>query len=222
MRDLTENTPKPLLEVSGRPLLSYVIEKLLKETSGNIYVASGYLKEKLKVYLNELNNERVHYIPQPENIEIAERIRRVMPYISSKELIFCNSDTIYSHDISQQFTELKKSNCGVCVLSGSFPIFLGTFLANSPHNEFLRHRYASRAYDSNGEEIKVNVGMTFINKSFLQRMFEEFDSEFENQFETYIFNKAIKEKTFTFYDCHENWFCCDTPEDLEKASNFFC
>lgn len=52
MLPLTKNTPKPLIEVMGQPIIEHTIEILHKKNIYDIYVVVGYLSEKFN-YLSE-------------------------------------------------------------------------------------------------------------------------------------------------------------------------
>ncbi|MEM4343432.1 MAG: nucleotidyltransferase family protein, partial [Candidatus Caldarchaeum sp.] len=47
LKPLTETTPKPLLEVSGKPILVWQIEWLKKLGVREFIVCAGYLREKI-------------------------------------------------------------------------------------------------------------------------------------------------------------------------------
>lgn len=47
LRPLTEDTPKPLLEVSGKPIIVWQIEWLKKYGINEIIICAGYLREKI-------------------------------------------------------------------------------------------------------------------------------------------------------------------------------
>ncbi len=55
MLPLTQNTPKPLLEVLGQPIIEHTIEILHQKNIYEIYVVVGYLSEKFS-YLSEKYN----------------------------------------------------------------------------------------------------------------------------------------------------------------------
>ena len=53
MEDLTRNTPKPLLKINNKTLISYALDITSKLTLDNIYVNTHYLAEQLNSYLQD-------------------------------------------------------------------------------------------------------------------------------------------------------------------------
>lgn len=53
MEDLTRNTPKPLLKINNKTLISYALDITSKLTLDNIYVNTHYLAEQLNNYLQD-------------------------------------------------------------------------------------------------------------------------------------------------------------------------
>ena len=47
LRPLTENTPKPLIPVAGRPCIDYVIRSLVSSGFKEIVVTTGYMSDRL-------------------------------------------------------------------------------------------------------------------------------------------------------------------------------
>jgi NDP-sugar pyrophosphorylase family protein len=64
MRPLTEKTPKPMLQIWGRPILEHIFSDLPPEIDEVILVV-GYLKESIINHLgNEFGNLKISYIAQ--------------------------------------------------------------------------------------------------------------------------------------------------------------
>lgn len=62
MGKLTENCPKPMLQINGRSKLAYSIEMLPDEITDVVIVVS-YLKEQIIDFFgNEFNNRKIYYI----------------------------------------------------------------------------------------------------------------------------------------------------------------
>jgi len=66
LRPLTENTPKQLVQVNGRPLLDYIVEALPSAVD-EIIMVTGYLEDQIKAHCGEKYfGRKVTYITQPE------------------------------------------------------------------------------------------------------------------------------------------------------------
>ena len=64
LRPLTENCPKPLIPVSGKPLLDHIIESL-PSAIDEIIIVIGYLGEMIKAYYgSEYRGKKVSYVTQ--------------------------------------------------------------------------------------------------------------------------------------------------------------
>lgn len=59
LRPLTETTPKPLLPINGKPLLSYHLESLYKYGVRDILINTHYLHEQVDEYVKN-NRDRFH------------------------------------------------------------------------------------------------------------------------------------------------------------------
>ena len=66
LRPLTENTPKPLVKVAGRPLLDHIVE-VLPSAVKELVIVTGYLEEQIREHCgNEYFGRRVTYVHQEE------------------------------------------------------------------------------------------------------------------------------------------------------------
>jgi len=66
LRPLTENTPKPLIEVAGKPLLDHVIDTLPSSVD-ELIIVTGYLGEQIiDYYGDEYQGRKVTYVHQEE------------------------------------------------------------------------------------------------------------------------------------------------------------
>lgn len=64
MRPLTEHTPKPLIEVCGKPILQHVIEALPAEVDELVLVV-GYLQAQIRAFCGDrFLGRTVHYVEQ--------------------------------------------------------------------------------------------------------------------------------------------------------------
>jgi NDP-sugar pyrophosphorylase family protein len=66
LRPLTENTPKPLIKVAGKPLLDHIVEALPSAVD-KLIIVTGYLEDQIKDYCGEeFHGRKVTYVHQDE------------------------------------------------------------------------------------------------------------------------------------------------------------
>lgn len=84
MRPLTDNTPKPLLTVGGKPLIVWHIERLKHAGFTKLVVNHAYLGPQIEQALG--NGEKwgvdIIYSPEKKALETAGGIAKALPYLS--------------------------------------------------------------------------------------------------------------------------------------------
>jgi glucose-1-phosphate thymidylyltransferase len=100
LRPHTYTTPKPLLRVGGRPVMSYILDDLLQLGVTEAVFITGYLKEKIEEYIgSEYPQITVHFVEQPEQNGTAGAVALAEPYIDTDVLIIF-VDTLFDADLS--------------------------------------------------------------------------------------------------------------------------
>jgi glucose-1-phosphate thymidylyltransferase len=100
LRPHTHVTPKPLIKVGGKTVMSYILDDLreLGVTEG-VFV-TGYLKEKIEAYMkSDYPDFKVHYVEQPVQNGTAGAIALAEPYVQEDCLIIF-VDTLFDADLS--------------------------------------------------------------------------------------------------------------------------
>lgn len=94
MRPLTEDTPKPLLPVAGKPIIQHNID-LIEDIVEEIIVVAGYEIEQFEEYFSETE---VTVIEQEEARGTADAALQARDLVEDQALIM-NGDDIYGEDI---------------------------------------------------------------------------------------------------------------------------
>ncbi|QKQ98806.1 NTP transferase domain-containing protein [Candidatus Nanohaloarchaea archaeon] len=96
MRPLTEDTPKPLLPVAGKPIIQHNID-LIQDFVDEIIVVAGYEIEQFEEYFS---NTSVKIVEQEETQGTAHAALQARDLIDERTLIM-NGDDIYGSSIKQ-------------------------------------------------------------------------------------------------------------------------
>jgi MurNAc alpha-1-phosphate uridylyltransferase len=86
MRPLTDACPKPLLEVGGKPLIVWQIERLARAGLRTIVINHAWLGEQLEAALGDGSRwqVRLRYSPEPEALETAGGIAQALPLLEDE------------------------------------------------------------------------------------------------------------------------------------------
>ena len=101
MMPLTKDTPKPMLEVNGEPLIAHKI-KLLEDASINeIFINVAYKKDVITNYIKSLN-KNIHLIDEgDEPLGTAAGIRNIVSQLKDQSFIVINSDVWTDYPLDQ-------------------------------------------------------------------------------------------------------------------------
>lgn len=113
MRPLTLATPKPLLEVSGKPLIVYHIEKLAQAGICDIVINVSHLADKIIHALGDGTRYKVrlHYSREDEPLETAGGIVKALPLLGEGLFICVNGDVWSDLDFNHLLTQGRSLAC---------------------------------------------------------------------------------------------------------------
>ena len=102
MRPLTLHTPKPLLEVGGKPLIVWHIEKLQKMGVQEIVINTAWLGEKLADTLGDGSQfgVKILWSHEGEGLETAGGIINALPLLGNEPFILVNGDVWTTMDFA--------------------------------------------------------------------------------------------------------------------------
>lgn len=100
LRPLTESTPKPLVHLKGRPILSYLLDHIKKFNITDVVIAAGFQAEKIYEFFEHNHRDLNVTIVNSGDVDIIERIRNCSPHIKSDFILFYG-DTLADVNLSQ-------------------------------------------------------------------------------------------------------------------------
>lgn len=143
MRPLTDQTPKPLLTVAGKPLLQYHLESLASAGVTNVIINLAYLGEQIRAFVGDGDRFglAVTYSPEPEPLETGGAIAHALPLLGDAPFLLINADVWCDYPPTQLArTPLAASCLGRLLLvpnpdfhpQGDFTLTESGTLINSP------------------------------------------------------------------------------------------
>jgi len=100
LRPHTHVTPKPLLKVGDKPVLSYILDDLRQLGVHEAVLITGHLKEKVEEYMGaEYPDFHAEYVEQVEQKGTADAIRLAEPFVH-EDLLIIFVDTLFDADLT--------------------------------------------------------------------------------------------------------------------------
>jgi MurNAc alpha-1-phosphate uridylyltransferase len=94
MRPLTDHTPKPLLQVGGKPLIVWHIERLVAAGISDIVINHAWLGNQIEAALGDGRrwDVRIRYSAEQQALETAGGIARALPLLGADPFLVVNGD----------------------------------------------------------------------------------------------------------------------------------
>ena len=123
MRPLTDSKPKPLLEVGGKPLIVWHLERLVAAGFHEVVINHAHLGEQIESSLG--NGERwglsIQYSAEGNALETAGGIAYAMPLLGDEPFLVVNGDTFTDIDFAGLRHALRPGRLAHLVLVANPP-----------------------------------------------------------------------------------------------------
>jgi len=213
LRPLTENIPKPMVEVNGLPLLERQIHRLCKMGITVVYISVNYLGDVIKSYFGDGSKFglEVHYITEDKRLGTAGALSLLPEIDDPRPVLVLNGDILTTSDFINlfQFHEDHQSEITISAIDYTVEIPYGVIQYDGTEVVGLEEKPSQRFF--------CNAGIYALSVGVLKKI--PLDT-FWNMTDLIEQCMADKDKVSVF-PVHEYWTDIGTPEDLEKAREKF-
>jgi len=206
MRSLTDQIPKPLLEVAGKPLIAWHLEKLAKANFEEVIINHAYLGGMIEAYVGDGSrwNLKIAYSREGSPLETAGGIKKALPLIGDQPFLVINAD-IYT---DFNFATIKNRNLNDC--KGHLVMVKNP--KQHPDGDFF--------LQNNQIELEGKERLTFSGIAIYQpKIFEDINIEPVAKLAP-ILKKLIGAKCISGEAYQGLWFDVGTPERLNEVNLF--
>ncbi len=105
LRPLSDSTPKPMLELGGRPLIHYVLLMLRRAGVVELAINLHHLGDRISSALGDGSalGLKIVYAPEPKLLGTAGPLQGLAAFFGSEPFVVLNSDTIMDLDLRAMF-----------------------------------------------------------------------------------------------------------------------
>jgi len=93
MRPLDENRPKPLVELCGKPLIDWVLDRVMQTGIENIVVNTHYKADQIQAHLAGRSDIQISH--EETLLETGGGVKKALPLLGDGPFLVVNSDAIW-------------------------------------------------------------------------------------------------------------------------------
>jgi mannose-1-phosphate guanylyltransferase len=212
--NITENLPKPLVEVKNKPVIDYIIRKLIDLNVNEIFINMHYKHELLEKFIIDSNyRTKITLIYEPKLLGTAGTLKSLIDELSTEDFIVMHADNYFQDDLKILKQKHLATNSDCLITLGTFlvlnPEEFGTFELGDDHEVI---KFFEKQKDSPS---KIANSAIYFMKPEIKEVVNTLN-EYENDISLHVIPKLLgKIKAFEltgyFYDI-------GTPENLLLAN----
>ena len=207
LRPLTEKTPKPLLQLQGKPIIDYIVEHIISYGVKNISVTVNYLKEQLEEHFSLPKDEiHVRTVSEPKFLGTIGSILYVENFENDTVLLM-NSDAITDLNLEDFYLHFKEHNADMSIAAIPYPISIPYGILN------LEGREVKDVFEKPTYNYYANTGIYLIKRELLKLIPE---GAFYNA--TDFMKLLIKNNNKVIrFPLNGTWIDIGNPQEYQKA-----
>lgn len=216
MRHLSENVPKPMLNVAGKSIIKRLLDKTAEAHLAEVVVNTHYMGDKVKDHLKDVQFPRVHISEEETLLETGGGAKKVLSFFQDKPFMTFNGDMLWTDGqvpmIDRMRRAWKPEKMDLLLLlhrKDNIPGFFGT------GDYFLRSDKSIVHCGERADAPYVFAGATICKP-------ELFDGIEDDAFGYFRIFKKAEEEGRIFGLVHDgDWFHLSTPEMLLETEKVF-
>lgn len=204
LRPITDKIPKPLVEIAGKPLIEYHLEKLKSAGFNEVVINLSHLGEMIKEHLGDGSrfDLQIKYSPEGKTpLETAGGIIHALPLLGNNPFLVINTDIWCDHKLS--FANLSRDKLAHLVL-----------VDNPAHNVDGDFTYEFGKIYNSGKNRLTFSGMGIYDP----KLFKDFAAE--KLALAPILRGAIDEELVSAEYFTGKWFDIGTQKRLDEAESY--
>ena len=211
LRPLTEDIPKSMIEVQGKPLLEHLIEFFKKFGVTEIYLSVGYLKEKIKEHFGEgtLFGVDIKYIEEEEPLGTAGPIKKAEDEFT-EDFFVSNGDELKDFNLEEMYEVHRRNKAWVTIALTEVEDPSDYGVVRMEGEKILE--FVSKPKKEEAPSNLINSGLYIFSPIVLARIPEGYSMS-----EKDVFPQLAKEGHVYGYNAKGQWFPTDTFEKYERA-----
>lgn len=206
---LTDTTPKPLLQVGGKPLLETIIENFIASGFANFYLSVNYKSEMVESYFRDGSRwgVQIRYIRENKRMGTAGSLG-LLKEIPEDPVLVMNGDLLTKVNFNQllEFHVEQKAHATMCVRNYEYQVPYGVVNVEKHQLKSLVEKPRQHYF--------VNAGIYVLDPDVIRQIPKDIFYDM-----TTLFEALLEEKKETcVFPLREYWLDIGRIDDYERAN----
>jgi len=210
LHPLTENTPKPLLKIGGRPIIETIIRQFIDHGFNEFYISTHYKSEQIREYFKDGSQYGVNikYVHEDTPLGTAGSLGLLPDNVSSLPIIVMNGDLLTKVDFEDllDFHNSSESDATMCIREYDVQVPFGVV-------ELYEGKIA-KILEKPLHKFFVNAGIYVLNSNLVKKV----DGKSYLDMPDFLENE-LKNKGINAFPIHEYWQDIGRIEEYKKANH---
>lgn len=209
---LTTTIPKPMVEISGRPMLEWILHRFVNQGFREFYITINHLGHVIEEYFGDGSalGSDIHYVREPEPLGTAGSLS-LLKHQLKEPFIVINGDIIVSIDFPSIIDYHKASHAAatVCVRPHRMEVPYGVVGIKDGMLQTITEKPI--------HENLISAGIYVMEPDTLNTIPENTTIDMPNL----LLSLVQKNKKVAVFPMREDWLDIGRHDDLDRAKNTF-
>tara|TARA_B110000858_G_scaffold195764_1_gene252951 strand:+ start:4593 stop:5618 length:1026 start_codon:yes stop_codon:yes gene_type:complete len=208
---LTMNTPKPLLKINSKPIISTIVDKFINAGFANISISVRYKSEMIiKFFQKNKYKGIVNFLKEAKPLGTAGCLSLIKKTKYTAPVIVINGDIItnINYDDLLNYHHRSKSLITLCVADYASSVPFGIVK--------VKNHKVSSIEEKPVNHYLINAGIYIIDQEVVKKMKDKGKIDM-----TDLINLYIKKNKVSVFPLHESWIDIGSHDDYKRAQNIY-
>ena len=212
LRPLTENIPKPMVDIAGVPLLERLIQRIAKAGITKLYLSVNHLSQVIEDHFGDGAEFglAIRYLREKEKLGTAGALS-LLPENPTAPILVMNGDILTASDFESLYTFHQNHKAMVTVAAVDHHVQIPYGVINA------RGAFVTEIVEKPSQRFLCNAGIYAVSPEALELVPPNRPCNMTD----IIAGVLQRGQTIAVYPVHEYWSDIGTPADLERARRLY-
>ena len=222
MGSLTEEVPKSLLDIQGRPILWYIIARLYLSGVRRFVLPVGYLGHRIAQYVQTTFSEtdcEIVCVDTGPDTQIGQRIHLIRGYLPEEDSVFLtNGDALFDFDVNEIAAQHREADAAITFATVQTISKYGLVVLDGERITGFERESKVSGYQIEGAT-GLNTGLIYSGMCMLHTStLDVINLDKSQRFESELFPVLISKAKAAQFNLRGLWYSIDTPKDLSGVN----